>query len=149
MNKITTSLTAIALAAGFSLAAIAPASADQAAATRNQILGGLALIAGIATAVNVSNKNAAANTVQGYTANGDTVYNDGHVVTGNGQSYYPGNENQSISCSNGNCGIYNSNNGYSNNGYNGSYNNGYSNDRSNGGNNNGGNARWAQRGWQR
>jgi hypothetical protein len=140
MNKITSSLTAIALAAGLSLAAIAPASADQAAATRNQILGGLALIAGIATAVNVSNKNAAANTVQGYTQNGDTVYNDGHVVTGNGQSYYPGNENQSISCSNGNCGIYNTNNGYgngySNNGYNGSY-------------NNGGNARWAQRGWQR
>ena len=61
MNKLTTSLTAIALAAGFSLAAIAPASADQAAATRNEIIGGLALVAGIATAINVSNKNAEAN----------------------------------------------------------------------------------------
>jgi hypothetical protein len=119
MNKLTTSITALVLAAGFSFATIAPASADQAAATRNQILGGLALIAGIATAVNVSNKNAQANTVQGYTQNGDTVYNDGHVVQRNGQSYYPGNENQSISCNNGDCAVY-GNNGYGNNGY-GSY----------------------------
>src|SRR5476649_2930371 len=113
MNKLTTSLTALVLAAGFSFATIAPASADQAAATRNEILGGLALIAGIATAVNVSNKNAQANTVQGYTANGSTVYNDGHVVQPDGQSYYPGNENQQISCNNGNCAVY-ANNGYDN-----------------------------------
>ena len=61
MNKLTTSLAAAALAATFSLAAVAPASADQAAATRNEIIGGLALVAGIATAINVSNKNAEAN----------------------------------------------------------------------------------------
>jgi hypothetical protein len=62
MNKstIAKSLTAAALAAGFSIAAIAPASADQAAANRNEIIGGIALIAGIATAINVSNKNAEA-----------------------------------------------------------------------------------------
>jgi hypothetical protein len=71
MNKLTTSLTAIALAAGFSLAAIAPASADQAAANRNEIIGGLALVAGIATAINVSNKNAEANEYSyGYNGNG-------------------------------------------------------------------------------
>jgi hypothetical protein len=111
MNKLTTSITALVLAAGFSFATIAPASADQAAATRNEILGGLALVAGIATAVNVSNKNAQANTVEGYTSNGETVYNDGHVVLPDGQSYYPGNQNQSISCNNGNCGVYNNNTG--------------------------------------
>ena len=61
MNKLTTSLAAAVLAATFSLAAVAPASADQAAATRNEIIGGLALVAGIATAINVSNKNAEAN----------------------------------------------------------------------------------------
>jgi hypothetical protein len=66
MNKLTTSITALALTAAFSLAAIAPASADQAAATRNEIIGGLALVAGIATAVNVSNKNAEANAQYGY-----------------------------------------------------------------------------------
>jgi hypothetical protein len=107
MNKLTTSITALALTAAFSFAAIAPASADQAAATRNEILGGLALVAGIATAVNVSNKNAQANTVEGYTPSGETVYQDGHVVQPNGQSYYPGNENQQISCNGGSCGIYN------------------------------------------
>jgi hypothetical protein len=112
MNKLTTSITALALAAGFSFATIAPASADQAAATRNEILGGLALIAGVATAVNVSNKNAKANTVQGYTPNGGTVYQDGHVALPDGQSYYPGNQNQSISCDSGNCSIYGNGNGY-------------------------------------
>ena len=61
MNKLTTGITALALTAAFSFAAIAPASADQAAATRNEIIGGLALVAGIATAINVSNKNAEAN----------------------------------------------------------------------------------------
>jgi|GEM_PF-5417504 hypothetical protein len=65
MNKLTTSITALALTAAFSFAAIAPASADQAAATRNEIIGGLALVAGIATAVNVSNKNAEANAQYG------------------------------------------------------------------------------------
>ena len=89
MNKLTTSLTAIALAAGFSLAAIAPASADQAAATRNDIIGGLALVAGIATAINVSNKNAEANQyAYGYNGNG---YNgngyQGNNRSGDGRGY--------------------------------------------------------------
>ena len=121
MNKLTASLTAAALAATLGLATIAPASADQAAATRNDILGGLALVAGIATALNVSHKNAVAGTIEGYTSSGATVYGDGHVVDPNGQSYYPGNQNQSIACNVGNCSIsgngYGSYNGY--NGYNG------------------------------
>jgi hypothetical protein len=82
MNNIAKSFTAIALAAGFSLAAIAPASADQAAATRNEIIGGLALVAGIATAINVSNKNAEAQQQYdygyGYGNNGYDYGNNGY-----------------------------------------------------------------------
>jgi len=94
MNKLTTSLTAIALAVGFSLAAIAPASADQAAATRNEIIGGLALVAGIATAINVSNKNAEANqyaygyTGSGYNRNGYSRNGyQGNKRSGDGRGY--------------------------------------------------------------
>jgi len=89
MNKLTTSITALALTAAFSFAAIAPASADQAAATRNEIIGGLALVAGIATAINVSNKNAEANQyAYGYNGNG---YNgngyQGNNRSGDGRGY--------------------------------------------------------------
>jgi len=116
MKKLMIPLTTIALAATFGLASIAPASADQAAATRNTILGAAALIAGIAIESNVAHKNAVANTVEGYTSNGATVYQDGHVVEPNGQSYYPGNENQQIACNgNGGCSI-SGNYGYGNNG---------------------------------
>jgi hypothetical protein len=87
MNKITTSITALALTAAFSFAAIAPASADQAAATRNEIIGGLALVAGIATAINVSNKNAEANAQYGY--NGNNGYYGNGYVAGNDRSYQP------------------------------------------------------------
>src|ERR1700761_2419027 len=99
MNKLTTSLTALTLAAGFSLAAIAPASADQAAATRNEIIGGLALVAGIATAINVSNKNAEAqqqydygygrdNNGYGYNRNDrDTRDNRGYTNDGGNRRY--------------------------------------------------------------
>ncbi len=91
MNKVTTSLTAIALAAGFSLAAIAPASADQAAVNRNEIIGGLALVAGIATAINVSNKNAEAQRENDYYNNGygyNNGYNNDRGFRGNdGRNY--------------------------------------------------------------
>ena len=90
MNKLTTSITALALTAAFSFAAIAPASADQAAATRNEILGGLALVAGIATAVNVSNKNAEANAQYGYYDNG---YNRGGGSYGRDDNHYNDNRN--------------------------------------------------------
>jgi len=109
MNKLTLSLTTLALAATFGLASVAPASADQAAATRNTILGIGALIAGIAIESNVAHKNAVANTVEGYTQNGATVFQDGHVVEPDGTSYYPGNNNQQIACNGGSCDIYGSN----------------------------------------
>jgi hypothetical protein len=56
MNKIITAVAATGLAATFSLAAVAPASADQAAATRNEIIGGLAVVAGIAAIANANNQ---------------------------------------------------------------------------------------------
>jgi hypothetical protein len=110
MKKLTLSITTLALAATLGLASIAPASADQAAATRNTILGAAALIAGIAIESNVAHKNAVANTVEGYTQNGSTVYQDGHVVDPNGNSYYPGNVGQQIACNgNGGCDVYGAN----------------------------------------
>jgi hypothetical protein len=105
MNKRHTSLAALVLTAAFGLVTIAPASADQAAATRNEIFGGFALLAGIATAVNVSHKSTVAATVTGTTPEGDTVYADGHVVTAGGASYYPGNVGQSVTCDRGYCTI--------------------------------------------
>lgn len=116
MKKLTLSLTTLALAATFGLASIAPASADQAAATRNTILGAAALIAGIAIESNVAHKNAQANTVEGYTQNGAAVYQDGHVVDPNGNSYYPGNVGQQIACNGGACDVYGGNNYNGNNG---------------------------------
>jgi len=111
MNKLTLSLTTLALAASFGLASVAPASADQAAATRNTILGIGALIAGIAIESNVAHKNAVANTVEGYTQNGATVYQDGHVVEPDGNAYYPGNVGRQIACNGGSCDVYADNGG--------------------------------------
>ena len=79
-------------------ATMRPASADPAASTRNSIFGAVLALAGVATAINVSHKNAVANTVTGYLPDGSTVYQDGHVVNPSGQSYYPGNYGQSVSC---------------------------------------------------
>lgn len=120
MKYLTRTITTVVLAASFGLASIAPASADQAAANRNTWLGIAAAIAGIAIASNVSAKNARANTVEGYTQDGSTVYNDGHVIAPNGQSYYPGSQNQSIACNGGACRIDGGNAGYGyGNGWNG------------------------------
>jgi hypothetical protein len=97
MNKVTTSLTAIALAAGFSLAAIAPASADQAAVNRNEIIGGLALVAGIATAINVSNKNAEAQRENDY-------YNNGYGYNRGNDRGFRGNDGRNYNVRNDNGG---------------------------------------------
>lgn len=100
-----------------------PAAADE--GTTNTIIAAAAAVALGLTVANVAHKNAVANTVEGYTQDGSTVYQDGHVVLPNGQSYYPGNYNQSIACNNGSCGI-SGGNGYYGNGYYGNgYNNGY------------------------
>ena len=65
------------LAAGAS-----PAAADTAGqvSTRNIILGGLALAAGIILYTNYEHKVAQANTVVGHTADGGVIYGDGRVV---------------------------------------------------------------------
>lgn len=101
-------------------AAPKPAAADE--GTTNTILGIAAAVAIGVTAANVAHKNAVANTVEGYTPDGATVYGDGHVVLPNGQSYYPGNYGQSIACNGGNCDISGGNgyyNGYQGYGYQG------------------------------
>jgi hypothetical protein len=136
MNKLQLTLAAAAAAGTLSLSTMAPASADSAASTRNIILGAAA-IAGIAIEANVAHKNAQANAISGYLPDGSAVYGDGHVVERNGYSYYPGNNGQTVSCSNGRCDIgyptgnanaYNgrpyNGNGYNGNPYNGNVHNG-------------------------
>jgi len=83
--------------------AVKPAAADQAAVTRNTILGAAAAVAIGLTVANVEHKDAVASTIEGYTPDGSTVYEDGHVVLPNGQTYYPGNVGQSIACNGGQC----------------------------------------------
>lgn len=118
MNKniVRSALTALALGATLATSMAAPAMADQ-TSTRNIILGAAAAI-GIATAVNVEHKHQLATTVQGYLPDGSAVYQDGHVVSQNGQTWYPGNYGQSVACSNQYCTI-SGGNGYGYNGYNG------------------------------
>ena len=86
---VRSTLAAVALAGVLGGAVSAPASANT--GTTNTILGIAAGIAAIATVENVEHKNAVANTVEGYTRDGGTVYEDGHVVTRDGRSWYPGN----------------------------------------------------------
>jgi len=125
MNKnLRNSLASLALAATVVTATALPAKAN----TTSSILLGVAAAAGILTAVNVEHKHQVANTVEGYLPNGDRVYQDGRVVSQNGQSWYPGNQGQSVQCRGQRCAIVAGNgNGYRNNGYqtNGYDNNGY------------------------
>jgi hypothetical protein len=105
MKRLQISLLAALLVGTMALGTISPAKADGAASTRNIILGAAALAAGIIVSNNVAQKNAAANTITGYTPDGAAVYNDGHVVLPNGQSYYPGNYGQQIACNDGSCSV--------------------------------------------
>jgi hypothetical protein len=82
---------------------VRPAKAD----TTSTLLITAAAVAAIATGINVAEKSAKANTVVGYLRNGSVVYADGHVVAPNGQSWYPGNYNQSIACNGQYCSIVN------------------------------------------
>ncbi len=125
-STLRTSLAALALAGMTVLSIPAPAKADSAATTRT-IIGAAAAIAGIATAINISNKNREHNTVVGYLSDGSTVYADGHVVSPNGSSWYPGNQGERIACNGQQCSVYGGNGQY---GYNNQYpynNNGYGN----------------------
>jgi hypothetical protein len=117
MSKLQLTLAALAAAGTLGLSTMAPASADGAASTRN-IIFGAAAIAGLAIEANVAHKNAQANTVSGYLPDGSAVYGDGHVVEPNGYSYYPGNNGQTVACSNGQCSIAYTN-AYNGNAYNG------------------------------
>ena len=87
------SLAGLALFGILTTSLAAPALADGAASTRN-IIGAAAAIIGIATAVNVSNKDRVANTFEGYLPDGSAVFEDGHVVDRNGNSWYPGNQGE-------------------------------------------------------
>lgn len=135
---------ALALTGIFMTSIAAPARADGAATTRT-IIGVAAAVAGIATAINVEHKRATANQVVGYLQDGSTVYADGHVVSPNGYSWYPGNQGEQIACNGQSCSVYsNGQNGYGyNNGYNPYNNNGY-NPYNNNGYNNGGYYGYAQ-----
>jgi hypothetical protein len=102
-KKLTTTIAASALAVTVGLTTMQPAKADGAASTRNIILGAAAVVAGIAIENNLAHKNAQANSVQGYLPSGGTVYQDGHVVLPNGQSYYPGNYGEQLACNGQSC----------------------------------------------
>lgn len=90
---------------------LGPATPARANTTTTAILIGAAA-ALAATAINVSNKNRVANTVVGYLPNGDTVYQDGHVVIRSGQAYYPGDHGRTLSCRNQRCTIVGTNGTY-------------------------------------
>lgn len=106
MKNLRSALVATTLALSVTVGTVAPALADGAASTRNIILGVGAVAAGAVVTSNIARKRKAHNTVRGYTRNGGTVYNDGHVVDRNGTSYYPGNYGRTISCNkHGGCAI--------------------------------------------
>lgn len=134
-NIVRSGVAALALGAVLVSATGLPAKADT-TSTRNIIYGAAAAAAAF-TLYNAEHKHALATTVQGYLPDGSTVYRDGHVVSRNGQSRYPGNYGETVACNNQYCTINGGNNyGYNNGGYyNGGYNNGGYN---NGGYNNGG-----------
>jgi len=141
-TKLSKLVVATGAAASISVGALAPrpASAD----TTSTILTAAAAIGAIVIYNNIQRKNAAANTVVGYTQNGGTVYADGRVVMPDGQTYYPNSNvngqygyNYPINNSqynNGyNNGQYGYNNGRYNSQYNGRYNNGQYNTQYNNG----------------
>jgi hypothetical protein len=112
LRTLRTATAALLIAAFAFSASVRPAKAN----TTSTLLITAAAVAAIATGINVAEKNARANTVVGYLRNGSVVYADGHVVAPNGQSWYPGNYNQSIACNGQYCSIVNDtyNYGYTN-----------------------------------
>lgn len=115
-------LAALALGGILTSATALPASAST-TTTRNIIYGAAAAAAAF-TLYNVEHKHQLASTVQGYLPDGSTVYRDGRVVSPNGYSWYPGNNGQTVACSNQYCSINGANGNYGygyNNGYNGGY----------------------------
>lgn len=130
LNRLSKLIVATGAAASVSVGALMPrpASAD----TTSTILTAAAAIGAVVLYSNIQRKQAAANTVVGYTRNGGTVYADGRVVMSNGQTYYPnsntnGQYGYNYPINNPNYGQYNNggyvyNNGqYANGRYNGQY----------------------------
>lgn len=91
---------------------VGPGAAPARANTTSTLLLVGAAAALISTAINVSNKNRQANTLVGYLSNGDRVYADGHVVTRDGQTYYPGDHGQTLQCQNQRCTVVGTNGMY-------------------------------------
>jgi len=89
-------------------AAVQPAKAD----TTSTLLITAAAVAALMTGINVAEKNAKANQLVGYLPNGSPVYADGHVVTRTGQTWYPGNQGENISCNGGRCVLVSAYGGY-------------------------------------
>ena len=58
--------------------------------------------------------------VEGYLPDGSVVFEDGHVVDRNGNSWYPGNQGEQIACNGQSCDITSIGAGYYNNQGNGS-----------------------------
>jgi len=119
LNRLSKLIVATGAAASISVGAFMPrpASAD----TTSTILTAAAAIGAVVLYSNYQHKQAAANTIVGYTGNGGTVYADGRVVMANGQTYYPNSNTNGQYAYN-----YPVNNGQYNNGQynNGQYNNG-------------------------
>jgi hypothetical protein len=98
-------------------AAIQPAKAD----TTSTLLITAAAVAALMTGINVAEKSAKANQLVGYLPNGSPVYADGHVVAANGQTWYPGNYGENLSCNAGRCVILGAAGYYGAPGYGGGY----------------------------
>lgn len=102
-NIVRSGIAALALGAMLVPATGLPAKADT--STTQNILIGAAAAAAVFTGINVERKHQLATTVQGYLPDGSAVYQDGHVVSRNGVSWYPGNYGETIACSNQMCQI--------------------------------------------
>lgn len=114
-NIVRSGVAALALGAVLVSSMGLPAKANT---TTNNILYGAAAAIAALTLYNVEHKQQLANTVQGYLPDGSTVYQDGRVVSQNGQTWYPGNNGETVACSNQYCTITNNgNNAYGYNGY--------------------------------
>jgi hypothetical protein len=118
-NIVRSGVAALALGAVLVSSMGLPAKADT---TTNDLLYGAAAAIAAFTLYNVEHKQQLANAVEGYLPDGSTVYQDGRVVSRNGQTWYPGNNGQTVACSNQYCTITNSGNnaygyGYGNSGY--------------------------------
>lgn len=125
-SKLSKLFMATGAAAALATSAIPRPAAADTTSTMETLLGAAAVIGGIVISNNIRNKQAQANQVVGYTANGGTVYADGRIVMPNGQTYYPNANGQNQIAQ------YGYDNGYNPNSYGYSTNpNGYYNNASN------------------